>query len=592
MKSLQDTKKLLTPWGEQIDDQPLQEYPRPQFARDSYYNLNGIWEYAITDVDHMPETFDGDIRVPFPPESILSGVEKLVEPTDYLWYKKRFTLPEGFCKAKTFLHFDAVDQACTVTLNGKDIGSHTGGYLPFSFDVTDALEEENELVVRVRDLSNTSYHSRGKQKLARGGIWYTPHSGIWQTVWMESVPETYINDFTITPLYDEAAVKISVDIQSVPVSVKILASHSEDHDAEIPVIAEGTCVGGEITLSLPNFTPWSPENPHLYGLKLSVGEDVVYSYFGMRKFEIRKGKDHISRIYLNNDPIFLHGLLDQGYWPDGIVTPPSDEAMRFDIVRMKEHKFNLLRKHIKIEPRRWYYHCDKEGMVVWQDMVNGGGEYKIVRVAAFALLGIHHRDINYPPCGRENEAGRLEYYEELNETVQLLKNVPSLMTWVPFNEGWGQFDAVEAYKRIHALDPTRLIDHASGWLDQRCGDFWSRHIYFTKIKMKRDKRAHALTEYGGYSWVVPEHVSTDRQTGYKIYKTQDELNEAYETLLLEELLPEVKKGICVTIYTQVTDVEDEVNGILTYDRKIIKIREDVAIKTAEALTEAFLNNVK
>lgn len=565
---------MLTQWGENIDrDNVLQEYPRPQLQRDSYINLNGLWSYAMTDSDVRPDEFDGEILVPFSPECELSGVGRTLQPDQWLWYERKLDIPAEFIKSRVLLHFGAVDQTATVYVNGCEICTHIGGYTPFSCDITEHLAEENTLTVRVKDISDTGSYSRGKQKIKRGEIWYTVQSGIWQTVWLESVPECYVSGLRITPQYDASAVEIVV---------------------QSPQTAEGalTIDGRKYTFStnestvipMDNFIAWSPENPHLYDFEVRLGEDSVKSYFGMRKFSVEKDENGIKRLFLNNSPYFHHGLLDQGYWSDGMYTAPSDDALIYDIQTAKDLGFTMLRKHIKIEPLRWYYHCDRLGMLVWQDMINGGGQYRFSTISVPLVTGVHLKDNKYKKFARTDKAGREQYYAELDEMLDTLYNVVSIAMWVPFNEGWGQFDAKEAVRRILAKDSTRTIDHASGWHDQYIGDIKSLHVYFKKYRFHRDKLARAvvLSEFGGYNLRVEGHCFNERDFGYSRLKDRAQFNNALRRLYEKEILPAYRKGLCATVFTQLTDVEDELNGLITYDRRVIKCDEqlmkDIAAK--------------
>lgn len=556
---------MKTIWGEKLDrNNILQEYPRPQMERNSYINLNGEWNYAITEKESKPDKFDGVILVPFSPESELSGVNKCLQPDQWLWYERSFSLPEGFNRGRVLLHFGAVDQSAWVYVNDALVCCHTGGYTPFSADITDALKDgENLLTVKVQDLSDTSWHSRGKQKTKRGGIWYTAQSGIWQTVWMESVPETYIRSLRITPQYDLSMVDI-----------ELVSDTSEDGCI---TLEDGRCFAIHSNIpqriSMPEFEAWSPENPRLYKFEAELGDDKVSSYFGMRKFSVEADEHGTKRLFLNGKPYFHNGLLDQGYYPDGILTPPSDEAMVFDIETMKKYGFNMLRKHIKLEPLRWYYHCDRLGMLVWQDMFNGGEEYKFTTISVPLVTGRHKKDSKYAAFGRKSAAGREQYYRELDELLDVLYNSVSVAMWVPFNEGWGQFDAREAVRRILAKDTTRTIDHASGWHDQFIGDIKSLHVYFRPYKFKKDKLARAvvLSEFGGYNCMIKDHSYNTKDFGYKKSSGPAELLDLYRQLYEQQIIPAKAKGLCATVYTQVTDVEDEVNGLLTYDRKVEKL---------------------
>ncbi len=563
-------RPLYTRWGKNLDrDHVLQEYPRPQFRRDSYLNLNGLWSYAIVKEEECPDRLDGEILVPFSPESPLSGVGCQLLPDEYLFYRRSFTLPEGFNRGRVLLHFDAVDQEAWVTVNGQQVGMHVGGYLPFSFDITDALRDgENILTVRVRDVSDVMYYARGKQKLQRGGIFYTAQSGIWQTVWLEGVPDDYITRLKLTPLYDDGCIRIETQA-------------SGDAQTEIEIYDGGQKIAGasgaDITIKLENFKSWSPESPFLYDLKIRHGSDSVDSYFAMRKISLGKNAYGYPCMLLNNEPYFHNGLLDQGYYSDGYLTPPSDEAMIHDIQTAKDLGFNMLRKHIKIEPMRWYYHCDRLGMLVWQDMVNGGEHETFYWTGVTGFLHWHMDDTsrkNYKHAGRLNADGRAMYTRETRETVELLYNVPSIVLWVPFNEGWGQFNAKDAYHLVESLDPTRLIDHASGWHDQGVGDFNSRHIYFTPIYSRLDDRPFILSEFGGLGVRVPGHMFTKKIFCYKMYPTKEKITAAYRRLYEKKIIPYTKKGMAASVYTQLTDVEEEINGMMTYDREELKIDAD------------------
>ena len=566
---------MKTIWGDKLDRNCiLEEYPRPQMKRESYLNLNGAWDYAITETENPPKKYDGEILVPFSPESELSGVNRTLQPSQTLWYRRTISLPEGFNRGRVLLHFGAVDQQATVYINGIEVCSHVGGYTPFSMDITSNLKEENTIVLKVRDYSDSSYHSRGKQKTARGGIWYTAQSGIWQTVWLESVPPEYIAGIKVTPLYDEGELELTV------ISDSRLPCHALADGKEISFFSNEPA-----RLKVPNFTAWTPEDPHLYPLSVTMGEDSVDSYFGMRKFSVEHDEQGVNRLFLNNKPYFHNGLLDQGYFCDGLYTAPSDEAMVFDIQTAKDLGFNMLRKHIKIEPLRFYYHCDRLGMLVWQDMVNGGGKYKTLTISSPLVTGIHWKDSRYKLFSREDKEWREQYNRELDETVTHLYNAVSLAMWVPFNEGWGQFDAEAAVKRILSLDETRTIDHASGWHDQKIGEIKSLHVYFKQYRFKPDKhnRAVVLSEFGGYNYRAEGHCFNDRDFGYKRLKTPEKLLAAYEHLYYNEVIPAKEKGLCATVYTQLTDVEDELNGLITYDRSVIKLPAESVRKINEKL---------
>lgn len=561
-------KTLYTPWGEALDrEHPLPEYPRPQMRRDSYLNLNGVWDYAIRKDARPPAAYDGKIVVPFSPESPLSGVQRQLKPDQTLWYRRTFRLPDGFHRGRVLLHFGAVDQEAYVYLNGIEIGSHGGGYLPFTFDITDALSsDENKLQVRVTDRTDGGVYGYGKQKYDRGKIWYTAQSGIWQTVWLESVPGTYITGLSITPCYDTGTVQLSITANEV---YKRATAQVYGDGA---LVSEGEFdAHGQCRLSLGSgFRPWSPEDPYLYDLCIEADNDRIESYFGMRKFSIMEHNGH-KVLALNNEPYYQHGLLDQGYFSDGLYTPSGDEAMIHDIRTMKEYGFNMLRKHIKIEPLRWYYHCDRLGMLVWQDMVSGGGPYRFAVIAGLPFLGVRLKDKWYRLFGRKDKASRAQYEQECADTVSHLYNCTSLCLWVPFNEGWGQFDAQRIARMVRNQDPTRPVDHASGWHDQVDRDIKSRHVYYRPVRIRNDGRVLALTEFGGYSLPVPGHTASETEFGYRIYRDRDAFMDALIGLYRREVIPLIaSQGLSASVYTQVSDVEDEINGLLTYDRRISK----------------------
>ncbi len=587
--------QLYTPWGEALMERlqtqkpgeaeefcVLSEYPRPQMRRRNARILNGWWNYAVTEYEsEEPEPWEGRILVPFSPESVLSGVARQLLPNESLWYEREIVFSGQelerkengrFTAGRLLLHFGAVDQACQVWWNGKRLGGHQGGYLPFTFEVTELIEPVNVLRVQVWDESDTSYHARGKQTLCPGGMFYTAQSGIWQTVWMEWVPEEFIEQIRLTPDFDRRMVRAEMVIRSFP----------ED---KVPLEEYGAVRGKrrklrrERYLTEEEFHPWTPEEPYLYDWTLSAGEDTIETYFAMRHFSIETDEAGLLRLCLNHQPYYQHGVLDQGYWPDGLMTPPSDEAFVYDIQSMKQAGFTMIRKHIKIEPLRWYYHCDRLGMLVWQDMVNGGGSYDLMTVTylptVLPYLQSHMKDSRCQLFSRVEKEGRQEWLTECRETIRHLYNCPCIGMWVPFNEGWGQFDALRVTEMIRRLDATRLIDHASGWVDQGGGDVKSIHNYFRKLEVKPDKRFGrpvVYSEYGGYAWYVEGHSYSNQVYGYRHYKTAKEFQEAYQRL--QEQIERMKAdGLCADVYTQVSDVEDEVNGLLTYDRKVKKLEK-------------------
>ncbi len=575
-------EQLLTPYGKNIDpNNLLSDYPRPQLKRNSYLNLNGYWFYDITQGER-PSTFNKTILVPFSPETYLSTVNKILMPSETLFYYREVFLPKDFKKDSLIIHFGAIDQTSEIYINDEYVYKHIGGYTPFSIDITKYISGNSfTILIKVTDLTDTSYHLVGKQRIKRGGIFYTPQSGIWQTVWLESVPKDYIK-----------SLKMKTDINGY---IDFFVDKTGSLDIDVKVYFNSMLVGNIITkndnftlnLSLVNL--WSPENPNLYDIEISYGDDSITSYIGLRKVE-RKMLNDKMLFFLNNEPYFVNGLLDQAYYPDGLLTPPSYEIIRDDIIKMKSLGFNMLRMHIKISPYKFYEYCDKIGMLVFQDMINSNAT-NIKLHHGLNLIGIHLNDRNHRLFGRKNEIGRRLYEKDLKVMIDYLYNVTSLITWVPFNEGWGQFDSIRITELLKNLDDTRLIDHASGWADQKVGDYCSRHIYFKKINFsKKDskKRILALTEFGGYSYPIENHrFNPNKIFGYKIFNTKDELQKAYKNLLINEVKPQIKKGLSVLIYTQVTDVEDEVNGLLTYDRKLLKMDEDFLTSINQELQTEF-----
>ena len=592
---------MLTRWGAALDpDLPLPDYPRPQLVRPRWVNLNGRWEHAFTASPHRPSAYAGPIVVPFSPEAPLSGVERQLQPEEWLWYRRTFSAPELEPGGRLLLHFGAVDQSCTVWVDGHEVGSHTGGYLPFSFDVTDAVTASTDhvLEVRVRDLSEHGPHARGKQRLDRGTIWYTAQSGIWQTVWLEPVPASYVEELILIPHLDIGALEITVVSSTgqadAPTRALVVVSSAGT------VVAEAVVPVGEAAIvPLSEVRPWTPQTPHLYDLEVTLGEDpgsdVVTSYAAIRSFGVGVDAAGHRRLLLNDEPFAHVGVLDQGYWPDGLMTPPSDEAMVHDIETMRSLGFTVLRKHVKVEPLRWYAHCDRIGMLVWQDMVNGGGRYRHLVTTLPATRRIRISDRWHRLYHRGDRAGREEFREEVRRTVRLLRNVVSLAVWTPFNEGWGQFDAKAVAREVAALDPTRQVNHVSGWVDQGGGDIRSLHRYTAPFRMprpglgRRDTRVVALTEYGGTSLRVEGHDWSSREFGYHHVEDADELARSFLTLH-EPLVAAVREGLAATVYTQLSDVEDELNGLLTWDREVLKLDPEVVRRVTAALAEAALTS--
>ena len=548
-----------------MNKQPLSEYPRPQFKRDSYLCLNGYWEYAIRKEEAIPDAFDGQILVPFSPEVAKSGVNKVVMPDDYLFYRLYYEIPKEFIKDKVILHFGAVDQIAEVFINGQFAIKHIGGFLPFSVDIKPYLNgNKAEIILRVQDTTNSSYHSSGKQALKPGGIWYKPQSGIYMPVWMESVKTGYIESIKITPDIDEKVLKISFKSENKSAKLEL---NNQIYD----LVAEK-----ENIIPVSDMHLWSPEDPYLYNFKIYNAVDEVESYFAMRKISLIKNEKGMKVIALNNKPYFMKGVLDQGYFEDGLLTPNSDEDYINDINLIKSLGFNVSRKHIKIESLRWYYHCDRLGLLVWQDFVNGCTKYNfwLNQVPLFVRYKIN--DHRYKAFFRDNEEGRKETYQEFLATIDLLYNSPSIVLWTIFNEAWGQFDAKKIYEQLKQVDSTRLFDHASGWHDQRSGDFKSMHIYKWKIKVpskiKIGDRAFIVSECGAY--ILDKRLKEAKKKEgfiYLLFNNKEDFQKEYIRFINEEIKPNVTKGLSAFIYTQISDVEEEMNGFVTYDRKEIKV---------------------
>ncbi len=574
-------KQLMTRWGEALmkseNPQPLAEYPRPQLVRDNYTILNGFWQYAFTETTEQPSAWDGKILVPFSPETVLSGVERQLMPDEYLWYMREIEIEE--IKGRLILHFGACDERCKVYVNDREAGRHSGGYQSFSLDITKWVKiGTNTVMVCVQDRSDTSYHGRGKQCLKNGGMFYTAQSGLWQTVWYEWVPDIYIKSLRITPVYDEDRVVISVKGSKNMTHVSYSA---EVYDGDV-LAGKAECAGSdaewvELSVPIPDKKSWSPVLPFLYDVKICLcGEgvaDTVESYFGMRCFSVEKDGDGVPRLCLNHVPYFQNGVLDQGYYPESLMTPPDDAAMVYDIQFVKSKGFNMIRKHCKIESMRWYYHCDRLGVLVWQDMINGGGTYNFIKTCYLpnAIVPLQKlKDNHYSYTARENVRGRREWKKECAETVAQLYNCPCICMWVLFNEGWGQFDAVKNTAFVQRMDTTRLIDAHSGWFDQGAGDVKSEHTYFFKLSVKRGNRPYVLSEYGGISLIVAGHTYSDAYFGYGVHEDAERFLEEYAQFMTQvERLK--KEGLCAAVYTQLSDIEEEINGLVTYDRKVEKV---------------------
>lgn len=553
-----------------VDTIPFPEYPRPQFKRDSFLNLNGLWKFSKAKRDEEVKVLEDEILVPFSPETSNSKVPEgfSLGVDEKLIYERTLEIGDDMLKGVTLLHFGAVDQEATVYLNDNKVCYHKGGFTPFSVDVTEfIIRGENFLRVECTDVTELSEGARGKQSSKPGEIWYTPQSGIWQTVWMESAPKDYIKGIKIST---DAALKEVTICSDCTVGQTITVFDGE----EIIFTDKFT---DSVTLKY-DFELWSPENPKLYDIKITAESgDEISSYFGVRSFGISKDKTGIARLTLNGKPYFFNGVLDQGYWPDGLLTPPSDKAILDELTMLKDMGFNMIRKHIKLEPLRWYYYCDKLGLTVWQDFVSGGGEYNWFHIAAFPFLGFKHKDNDYKYFSRTNEAGRKEFIDSVYETVNTLYNCTSIAAWVPFNEGWGQFDSAKVTALVKELDSSRIIDSVSGWHDQGVGktELKSLHTYYTKLAVPKDSRPVVLSEFGGYSLKMAGHVfREDKEFGYKVFKTSKSYVEAVANLYLNKLKPLIKKGLCAAVYTQVSDVEEEINGLITYDRKVIKMPID------------------
>lgn len=557
---------LLTPYAEVLDrTSPWNEYPRTSMVRDSFFSLNGEWDFAVT--DGAAPTEYGKIIVPFPPESVLSGCEKRIPRGSVMHYRRTFTLPKDFMKDRLLLHFGAVDTVCELYLNGKPLARHEGGYLPFSIDATEALSSgENTLTLKVRDDLSKIY-PYGKQRRKRGGMWYTPVSGIWQTVWAESVPASYIE-------------RISVDTDMESATVRVFGGEERK---TITVSGESyEFFGDTFTFRPTEAKLWSPESPYIYDFTLRSGEDEVRSYFALR--EIATAEVYgIPRLTLNGEPYLFNGLLDQGYFPDGIFLPATSEGYRDDILTAKSLGFNMIRKHIKVEPEIFYTLCDRLGIVVFQDMVNNSG-YSFILDTALPTVGLKRFPDNFR---HRNKRARKIFTEHSLATVEHLNKFPSVLYYTVFNEGWGQFLADRLYEIIKESAPMRIIDATSGWFLRKNSDVDSRHVYFKPVRLgKRTARPIVISEFGGYSHRVKGHLYGSANYGYKLFESASEFENAFIALYEKEILPLVGEGISALVYTQLSDVEDETNGLITYDRKRVKISKDKCAALMKRLAEA------
>ena len=548
---------LKTPYEDKLDkSNPHGYYPRPSFKRESFFSLNGLWDFEINESSYKADYKD-KILVPFPPESRLSGIDRIVGEKEYMHYKKCFTLPDGFKKVKTVLHFGAVDTVCEVILNGNILGKHEGGYLPFEFDVTEALTEgENLLILNVKDGIDKRF-PYGKQTYKRGGMWYTPVSGVWQTVWLESLPENHLKSLKITP-----------DINSVKIETEGGCEKKRITLKETKEVFE--FYGNETVIYPKEIKNWTPETPYLYEFILESGSDRRESYFALRKIEIAD-TDKGKRVLLNGKPYLFNALLDQGYYPDGIFIPATEDGYLEDIKLAKSLGFNTLRKHIKIEPEIFYYLCDREGIAVFQDMVNNS-DYSFFRDTALPTVGLQKlNDMRLHP----DPVSRKQFLYDMLETTDVLYNFPCVLYYTVFNEGWGQFDSDAAYDLIKFAEPSRIIDTTSGWFRRTNSDVDSRHIYFKKLKVKRpDGKPICISEFGGYSLRIDGHVYGDDNYGYRLFKSSSEFEDALISLYENEVQPLIEKGAFAFVYTQLSDVEDETNGLVTYDRQVVKVDTD------------------
>ncbi len=566
-----DFAKLTTQRGKDMPEIPWNVHPMPQLRRERYQILNGEWDFAAWEQTQVPPAFPQKITVPFPPESRLSGIDGHFPEGYHLFYRRSFAVPADWPKGRILLHIGAADQYAEVYVNQKRIGDHLGGYESFCFDITQALQPENTLLIRCTDDLNDQTQPYGKQVLPkkRGGMWYTPVSGIWQSVWLEWVPENYVNRMDIAVTQTQA---------TITVTPALSGTVTLDSGEEFPLI------DGIAQIQPEEIRLWSPEDPYLYRFTLTAGEDQLRSYFALRTLEVKEF-DGIPRLCLNGKPYFFHGLLDQGYWPDGLFTPPAPESFADDIMAMKRLGFNTLRKHIKVEPEQFYYDCDRLGMIVFQDMVNNG-DYSFFRDTALPTVGL--QKLNDRKLHKD-EATRQAFLAGMKSTVNQLKNHPCICYWTIFNEGWGQFDSDNVYPILRQLDSSRFIDTTSGWFRREKTDVDSRHIYFTPwSSLKPSDKPLVLSEFGGYACSIAGHIfNKEKSYGYRTCTDPEKLKEDLEKLYYDKVIPAISRGLCAAIYTQVSDVEDEINGLLTYDRRFCKADEQSMIAIAKAIEDAY-----